>query len=119
MCSQGGELQTGGTKRGITVSTLAEAQFFAAGGFDDILYAVPITPDKFKEAGSLTASLEAFHIILDHPETLDALIAHGPPCEGKPWSVYMMVDCGYHRDGGREHGQEDGALRRHMEVMRH
>ena len=45
-----GALQTGGTRRRITVSTLAEAQFFADGGFDDILYAVPITPDKLGEA---------------------------------------------------------------------
>jgi len=78
---------------------MREAHFFAEGGFDDILYAVPITPDKLLEAGELTKKLDAFHIILDHPETLAAVEAHGPPCAGKVWSVYLMVDCGYHRDG--------------------
>lgn len=36
-------LQTGGRKSKIVVSTLAEAAFYADAGFDDILYAVPIT----------------------------------------------------------------------------
>ena len=44
---EGAVLQTGGRKSRIVVSTLAEAEFFAKGGFDDILYAVPLTPDKF------------------------------------------------------------------------
>lgn len=37
---------TNGTKNCIVVSTLAEAEFFADGGFDDILYAYPFTQDK-------------------------------------------------------------------------
>ena len=39
---------TGGTKRKIVVSTLAEADFFASHGFDDILYAYPITASKLQ-----------------------------------------------------------------------
>ena len=54
---EGALLQTGGARRGITVSTLAEAAFFAEAGFEDILYAVPITPDKLPEAAALTAAL--------------------------------------------------------------
>mmetsp|Transcript_39682 Transcript_39682/g.48144 ORF Transcript_39682/g.48144 Transcript_39682/m.48144 type:complete len:378 (+) Transcript_39682:149-1282(+) len=95
---EGGVIQTGGTKKGIVVSTLAEAQFFATGGFDDILYAVPITPDKLKEAGELTNSLTQFHIIVDHPVTLQAVL-NAAPAPGKKWSIWIMVDCGYHRDG--------------------
>jgi D-serine deaminase-like pyridoxal phosphate-dependent protein len=34
---EGAAIQTGGSKRGIVCSTLAEVRFFAAGGFDDIL----------------------------------------------------------------------------------
>jgi D-serine deaminase-like pyridoxal phosphate-dependent protein len=37
---------TAGTRRRISVSTIAEAQFYAENGFDDILYAYPITQDK-------------------------------------------------------------------------
>ena len=92
-------LQTGGSKRCITVSTLAEAQFFAEGGFDDILYAVLITADKLPQAAALTRALEAFHIIVDHPLQLDAILGAPPPSAAKPWSVWLMVDCGYHRDG--------------------
>ena len=94
-----GALQTGHTLRKITVSTLAEASFFAEGGFDDILYAVPITPDKLLQAAALTDALHAFHIIIDHAVQLDGILAAPPPTSGKPWSVWMMVDCGYHRDG--------------------
>lgn len=94
-----GNLQTQGTCRRIAVSTLAEAEFFAAGGFDDILYAVPITPDKLQEAAALTAALDSFHIMVDNVIQLDAICAQPPPGASKPWSVFIMVDCGYHRDG--------------------
>ena len=101
-----GALQTGGTRRRITVSTLAEAQFFADGGFDDILYAVPITPDKLGEAAALTRRLDAFHVICDHPTQLEAILALARPAPDKPWSVFIMVDCGYHRDGVDPDSQE-------------
>src|SRR6266568_8881001 len=39
-------LQHGGALGPITVSTLAEAEFFADAGFVDITYAVPIAPEK-------------------------------------------------------------------------
>jgi len=43
---EAGKLMTNGTKKRIEVSTLAEAEFFALGGFDDILYGRLFTPDK-------------------------------------------------------------------------
>ena len=94
-----GALQTQGTRRRIAVSTLAEAEFFAAGGFDDILYAVPITPDKLPEAAALTVALDSFHILVDNMIQLEAIFSRPPPSALKPWSVWIMVDCGYHRDG--------------------
>ena len=39
---------TNGTKRCVVVSTVKEAEFFADGGFDDILYAYVFTEDKLK-----------------------------------------------------------------------
>lgn len=95
---QAGTICTGGTRRRVVVSTLAEAQFFADGGFDDIIYAVPITADKLPLAAALTLKLQAFHITLDHPEALEAVL-HRAPAKGKPWSVFLMMDCGYGRDG--------------------
>ena len=46
--SEGGLLMTGGSKSTIVVSTIKEAEFFASGGFDDILYASLFTEDKIK-----------------------------------------------------------------------
>ena len=96
---EGALLQTGGRKSGIVVSTLAEAQFFASGGFDDILYAVPITLDKLPEAAKISLQVESFHILVDNQWTVDALIQAEPPSKQKAWSCFIMVDCGYHRDG--------------------
>ena len=42
-------LATAGQPGGITVSTLAEAEYFAAHGVADILYAVGITPHKLEQ----------------------------------------------------------------------
>lgn len=44
--SEGALVMTGGTKRKIAVSTIAEARFYADNGFDDILYAFPFSADK-------------------------------------------------------------------------
>lgn len=40
------DIMTGGSRRCIVVSTLAEASFYADHGFDDILYAYPLPFDK-------------------------------------------------------------------------
>lgn len=49
-CVEVARIQTEGFDGGITVSTLAEARAFAAAGFEDITYAVPVEPGKFGEA---------------------------------------------------------------------
>lgn len=108
-------LQTGGSRRRITVSTLAEARFFADGGFDDILYAVPITPDKLPEASALTARLELFMVVVDHADQLDALLSLPAPADQKLWNVVIMVDCGYGRDGVDPSEPESLALARRIQ----
>eukprot|EP00434_Breviolum_minutum_P016251 symbB.v1.2.014321.t1/scaffold1020.1/size145545/9 len=94
---QGGILATGGSKRCITVSTLAEAEFYADAGFEDICYAVPITADKLPRAAALTKRC-TFHVCIDHPAALEALRHYGARSQLR-WSVFLMVDCGYGRDG--------------------
>ena len=96
---QGAYLQTNGTCRKITVSTLAEASYFANNGFDDILYAVPITSDKLHDAAVIANKIQTFHIMVDNIIQLNAILATPPPSSTKPWSIIVMVDCGYHRDG--------------------
>ena len=97
---EGALLQTGGQKRTITVSTLAEAAFFAAAGFTDILYAVPITPDKLEPVGALLRGGTVLHVCVDHPDQLAPIVERASASAGtESWSVVVMVDCGMHRDG--------------------
>lgn len=49
VCSECADIMTGGSRRCIVVSTLAEASFYADNGFDDILYAYCLPFDKVHE----------------------------------------------------------------------
>ncbi|XP_061221678.1 D-serine dehydratase-like [Neopsephotus bourkii] len=97
---EGAELATGGTRRGIVVSTLAEARFFAAGGFDDILYAYPLPGGRLQECAALAQRLDAFQLLLDSPQAL-ALLRQHPLPPGKRWLVWLKLDCGNGRAGVR------------------
>jgi len=87
-------MQHGGALGPITVSTLAEAEFFAEAGFEDITYAVPIAPEKLDRAAALARKIETLNLLLDSDSALQALEEHG----GK-FDVFLKVDCGYHRAG--------------------
>ena len=54
-----------GQPGGITVSTLAEAEYFASHGIVDILYAVGITPGKLDQVARLNASGANVTVITD------------------------------------------------------
>lgn len=87
-------MQHGGSAGPITVSTLAEGEFFAGAGFRDITYAVPIAPEKIDRAAALARRIERLNLLLDSEQTLRALEKHGGP-----FDVFLKVDCGYHRAG--------------------
>nr|XP_056713488.1 D-serine dehydratase-like [Euleptes europaea] len=97
---EGGDLMTGGTRRRIVISTLAEARFFADGGFDDILYAYPLPFDKVEECATLAERLESFHVLVDSAEAL-ALLKGRPLHRGKRWKVWLKIDCENKRAGVR------------------
>ena len=103
------EIATDGERRRITVSTLAEASFLADGGFDDILYAVPLTPDKVDEVVALHSRLERFTVMVDHADQVSALLARTELLR-TPLRVVLGVDCGYHRDGCDPHDPASVAL---------
>jgi D-serine deaminase-like pyridoxal phosphate-dependent protein len=91
-------MQLGAAAGPITVSTLAEAEFFAAQGFNDITYAVPVGPDKLARAAGLARRIERLNLLLDSFATLRALEEfHGS--HGAVFDVFLKVDCGYHRAG--------------------
>src|SRR5438045_3102913 len=68
-----GRMQHGGATGPITVSTLAEAEFFAEAGFKDITYAFPIAPEKIEEAAALARKIDRLNLLIDSASALQAL----------------------------------------------
>ena len=97
-CFEAARLQVAGHFGGITVSTLAEARAFAAAGFADITYAVPIAPARITEAAELTHRLERLSLIVDHEAVVGELEACAA-AQGVRLGVLLKVDCGNHRAG--------------------
>ena len=91
-------IQVRGQFGGITVSTLAEAAFFAAGGFSDITYAVPVAPAKVGEAAEIASRLGRLNLLVDHTDAAAAVEACAR-ARGLRLSLFLKVDCGYHRAG--------------------
>lgn len=84
----------GGIPRGITVSTLAEAEYFAARGVHDILYAVGLAPQKLDRIAALNAAGAEIAVITDDPGAAAAIAAHP-----RPPRALIEVDTGEHRGG--------------------
>lgn len=91
-------LATAGQAGGITVSTLAEAEYFASEGFRDILYAVGIVPAKLDRAAALRRAGIDLTIVTDDPDTAAAVAAHAR-ATGADHRALVEVDCGEHRGG--------------------
>ena len=89
-----GRMQHGGVVGPITVSTLAEAEFFADHGFDDITYAVPIAPGKLARAAALARRIRRLNVLIDSEQALRAMER-----SGNSFDVFLKIDCGYHRAG--------------------
>ncbi|XP_075876781.1 D-serine dehydratase isoform X2 [Nelusetta ayraudi] len=92
------DIMTGGSRRCIVVSTLAEASFYADNGFDDILYAYCLPFDKVERCAALSERLELFQVLLDHPQALEQLRKR-PLSDGRQWHVWMKLDCSNGRAG--------------------
>lgn len=84
--------------RGITVSTLKEAEQFFAAGFDDILYAVGIAPNKFEAALSLRQRGCDLKLVTDNVEMAAALGRFGRELNHR-FEVWIEVDTDGHRSG--------------------
>jgi len=91
-------LATAGQAGGITVSTLAEAEYFAREGFRDILYAVGIVPAKLDRAAALRRAGIDLTLVTDDPDIAGAISAHAR-ATGADHRVLVEVDCGEHRGG--------------------
>jgi D-serine deaminase-like pyridoxal phosphate-dependent protein len=82
--------------RAITVSTLAEAEAFVEAGFDDVLYAVGLVPQKVGRLCALAESADVAGIV-DSVEVLAAIAAE-VTCE-RPLPLGIEIDVGQHRGG--------------------
>jgi len=117
-CVEVARLQTEGHAGGLTVSTLAEARAFAAHGFTDITYAVPVEPGKFAEAIELSKQCERLALLTDDagiPGPLDEAARRA----GLTLDLFLKVDCGYHRCGVEPDRPEAFEIPRLIEGARH
>ncbi len=89
-CAEVAERCVAGQSGAITVSTLDEAEFFAARGAKDILYAVGLAPSKLEHVRALRARGIDLSVITDNVEM--ARRAQGLP-------VLVEIDCDGHRSG--------------------
>src|SRR3989454_12272097 len=91
-CLELGRRQLEHGARGITVSTLFEAQAFARGGFTDLTWAFPLDPSHVPHVQRVARDGVTLRVILDDLDTAKALTGSG-------LHVWLKVDCGYHRAG--------------------
>jgi D-serine deaminase-like pyridoxal phosphate-dependent protein len=87
-------LAIAGQPGGITVSTLAEAEYFAGHGIADILYAVGITPQKLDQIAKLNGVGAAIIVLTDDPDTADAIAS-----PARPPRALIEIDTGESRGG--------------------
>lgn len=84
----------------ITVSTLAEAEYFAGHGFTDITYAVGLSPQSAQRAMTLRRAGVDLKLLLDSAEQAEALGVAGRVAGVQP-SAFIEIDCDWHRGGLR------------------
>lgn len=107
-----------------TVSTLKEAEYFAAHGVSDLLYAVGIAPGKLARVAALRArgvdlavvldSVEAAHAVAEKSRAVRLRAVTAPGVEGlagsrcavepgSPIPALIEIDCDGHRSGVQPH----------------
>lgn len=84
--------------RGITVSTLKEAEQFFAAGITDILYAVGMVPAKIPQALALRRKGCDLKLIVDSEAAAQAIAAAGRAA-GETFEAWIEVDTDGHRSG--------------------
>lgn len=97
-CAEVVRRQIAAGARGITVSTLKEAERFFAAGIDDILYAVAIAPAKFAHALRLARAGLRLTLLVESVAAAEQLSAFGS-AEGHGFDVLVEVDTDGHRSG--------------------
>jgi len=93
------------TQGGITVSTLAEIDYFGRHGFRDITYAVGITAHKLDTLAELQDKHGlSLSLLADHPATVNEVARRAAQLDRR-FALLIEIDCG----GGRGGLAPDGA----------
>ena len=87
-----------GRAKGVTVSTLREADYFFDKGIVDIMYAVGIAPNKFEHTAGLIEKGCDLKIVLDSVEMAERVAADGE-VRGLAYKVLIELDTDGHRSG--------------------
>jgi D-serine deaminase-like pyridoxal phosphate-dependent protein len=96
-CTAVADRQRAAGATGITVSTLLEAEQFFASGYDDILYAVCISPQQLARIQALRARGCRLKILVDSVAAAQAVVA--AVSARSPHEVLIEVDTDGHRSG--------------------
>lgn len=97
-CEQVVRAQMVAGARGITVSTLKEAEYFFASGIRDIVYAVGMAPTKLAQALALRRQGCDLKIVADSVACAEAIVAFGKQ-HSEPFDVWIEIDVDGHRSG--------------------
>ena len=90
--------------RGITVSTLKEAEQFFAAGIIDVTYAVGIVPTKLKQAHALITKGCDLKILTDSVASAKVISEYGA-ANGLTFKVLIEIDTDDHRSGIKPESQ--------------
>ncbi len=104
-CVEIAQLQIAAGARGITVSTLKEAEQFFAAGIQDIVYAVGMVQPKLKQAAALLARGCQLKIVADSASAAQAIIDFSRE-QGLSFEVWIEVDTDGHRSGVKPQSDE-------------
>jgi D-serine deaminase-like pyridoxal phosphate-dependent protein len=110
-CLEVATLQRAAGARGIAVSTLKEAETFFKAGFDDIVYAVALPPNKVPAAIALQRAGCDLKVIVDSLPAAQALVALAQ-LERVAMKVLIEIDSDGHRAGVKPDSDELVAIGR-------
>ncbi len=102
--------------RGITVSTLKEAEQFFAAGVTDILYAVGMSAPKLKQAAALMAKGCELKLIADSLPGAAAIVQYGQQ-NAVEFEVWIEIDTDGHRSGVEPESEDLLAIGRALDAV--
>lgn len=97
-CVEIARRMTRGQPGGVAVSTMAEAERFAAAGFRDVLYAVAMAPNKLEHAAHLRQAGTVLTLLIDNIE-IARLAGSTAMRHHVTFPVFIEIDVDGHRSG--------------------